>query len=119
MAEAYAKSLTINDESVIISSSGIEANVSTYGDVEREAVEALQSENLTKYLAPTWHRTTQTMLDEADALVFMSKTVYADASFHYRVDEKKCQVWGIPDEDGVFFEIKKQVRSVLHAKGLM
>jgi protein-tyrosine-phosphatase len=109
MAEAYGKSLIGSDSGIEISSSGIHADLCLNGRVDQAAVEALKEDNIEDLLSPTWHQTTQEVLDNADLIIFMTKSVYSDAEEYYDIDNSKILIWNIPDTDGIYPLIKQQV----------
>ena len=115
LAEAYAKSLLPQHTNLVITSSGIQANLNLDGDVEAAALAALEAENIQNYLAPTWRQTTQKILDEADLLVFMNDTVYQDACHAFQVQPDKCIVWHIKDIDGIYPLVKVEVDKLMNS----
>lgn len=119
LAEAYAKYFIGGDGNGIdISSSGIESYKAQDTDVSPVTLEYLKEDGLEPYLSPQRHQTTQTMLDQADTIVFMNDTVYEDAVKMLEVPEEKSKVWHIPDKPGVYTEIKKQVDELLNDIGV-
>lgn len=113
LAEAYAKSLLSANTDIEISSSGIRASQNFFGDAKIDTVKALEADNLTKYLAPSWQQTTQELIDSVDILVFMSPTVYGDAAKSYKLPKDKCIIWHIKDVDNIYPQIKQQVDSLM------
>jgi protein-tyrosine-phosphatase len=107
MAEAYTKSIVGKEHSV--SSSGIEAELGLNGEVDPVAVDELRSDSLDQHLSASWRQTTQSILDEADIVVFMSKSLFEESKKKFIVDESKSEVWKIPDIDGVYQKIKDSV----------
>jgi|ERR1035437_4220877 protein-tyrosine-phosphatase len=116
LAEAYASSLLDKKDSIIVSSSGVEANLALNGDVDPEAVRLLKDDNLLHHLAPTWHHTSQEDIDKNDLLVFMSKSVYKQANDQFKIPAEKVRIWDIPDIDGIYPIIKKNVEELLRAE---
>ena len=109
LAEAYAKSLLKDNSDIEISSSGIEAKHALNGDVDIDAVKALEADNLKKHLVPSWQQTTQDLIDSLDLLVFMNDSVYDDASKLFNLPKDKCVTWHIKDVDNIYPQVKEQV----------
>ena len=112
LAEAYAASL-LDKKTIVVSSSGIEANLALNGDVDPETVRLLEDENLSHHLTPTWHHTTQDDIDKNDIIVFMSKSLYRQANDQLKIPAKKVRIWDIPDIDGIYPIIKEKVEELL------
>jgi len=115
LAEAYAASL-LDKKTIVVSSSGIEANLALNGDVDPETVRLLEDENLSHHLAPTWHHTTQDDIDNNDIIVFMSKSLYRQANDQLKIPAKKVHIWDIPDIDNIYPIIKENVEELLKAE---
>ena len=109
LAEAYAKSLLRDDSDIQISSSGIEAKLALNGNVDVDAVKALEVDNLKHHLAPNWLQTTQELIDSLDVIVFMNDSVYDDASKLFNLPKEKCVTWHIKDVDNIYPQVKEQV----------
>lgn len=109
LAEAYAASLLDRKDSVVVSSSGIEANLALNGDVDPEVVRLLKNDNLSHHLTPTWHHTTQEDINKNDIVVFMSKSLYRQVNEQFEIPAKKVRIWDVPDIDGIYPIIKKNV----------
>lgn len=116
LAETYAKSILQNKTSAQISSSGIEAENALNGDIDPETTRLLSEEMIQSYLTPTWHQTTQKDIDDNDIIIFMSKSLYAQASKLLTLPKNKVQVWSIPDVDGIYPNIKKKVNELVKAE---
>lgn len=116
LAEAYAKSILQNKTSAQISSSGIEAENALNGDIDPETTRLLSEEMIQSYLTPTWHQITQKDIDDNDIIIFMSKSLYAQASKLLTLPKNKVQVWSIPDVDGIYPNIKKKVNELVKAE---
>lgn len=113
LAEAYAASLTQNNKEILVSSSGVQAKLALNGDINPYTQKLLQAEGNDTFMKPSWTQTTQKHIDSADAVVFMSDTVCRDAKKFLDIPKEKAIVWQIPDKDGIYPEIKKQVDSLL------
>lgn len=113
LAEAYAKSLVDENEQKHISSSGIEANLDHDGAVSDVVPTLLMKDNIEHLMKPHWTQTTQELLDENDIIVFVTETVYRDAKKFLTVNENTSVVWNIPDVDGIYPVIKKQVEKIV------
>lgn len=116
LAEAYALSLLEGSTDIKISSSGIEADRALHGDVAPETVRLLSEESIQNYLTSTWRQTTQKDIDDNDSIIFMSQTLYSQASDLFKLPEDKVQVWDIPDVDGIYPKIKKKVKELIKAE---
>jgi protein-tyrosine-phosphatase len=112
LAEAYAKSLT-QDEDVEVSSSGIEADLALSSDVNPYTRDLLVAESNDRHLKPSWTQSTQEHIDTADVVVFMSPTVYEGANKFLEIPVDKARVWHIPDKNGIYPRIKEQVDILL------
>lgn len=115
LAEAYAKSL-LPEKADSISSSGIEAKLALNGNVDPEAVLQLEAGGIKQYLTTSWHQTTQKDVDDNDMIIFMSQTLYEQASKLFDIDDNKVEVWNIPDVDGIYSLIKENVDSLVQTK---
>ena len=113
LAEAYAASLLSKNDSVVVSSGGIDANLALNGDVDPDTVRLLKLDNLSHHLTPTWHHTTQEDIDKNDIVVFMSKTLHEQANEQFIIPAEKTRIWDVPDIDGVYQVIKKNVDELL------
>jgi protein-tyrosine-phosphatase len=113
LAEAYAVSLLAKNGSMVVSSSGIEADKALSGDVDPETVRLLKLDALSHHLSPTWHHTTQEDIDKNDIIVFMSKSLFAQANKQFKIPAEKARIWGVPDIDGIYPIIKKSVEELI------
>ena len=113
LAEAYALSLLEDNTDIKISSSGIEADRALHGDAAPKTVRLLSEESIQNYLTSTWHQTTQKDIDDNDSIIFMSQTLYSQASDLFKLPEDKIKVWDIPDVDGIYPKIKKKVKELI------
>lgn len=113
LAEAYAKALLKDTDAYMVSSSGIEADFGLAGDVASTTIQIAEAEAITDYLAPTWTQTNQSLIDSADIIVFMSKSVYSDATAFLSLPKEKVHIWNIPDAPGVYPDIKRNVDVLL------
>ena len=116
LAEAYAASLLDKEDSAVVSSSGVEASLALNGDVDPEAVRLLELDELSHHLVPTWHQTTQEDIDKNDIVVFMSKSIYNQAKDQFTIPAEKARIWDVPDIDGIYPLIKKNVEELLKAE---
>ena len=96
-----------------VSSSGIQANLDLNGLVEPVAVAKLHRDGIKKFLSPIWQQTTQTMLDDSDIIVLLSKTLLDDTKNKFRLNSSKTVVWEVPDEDGVYQLVKANVDKLI------
>ena len=111
MAEAYTKSLGIRHE---VSSSGIQAKLGLNGNIDPVTLEELNKDGIAHLVTDTWQQTTQSMLDDADVVVILSKSLRDAMEDEYVIDESKTRVWDIPDVDGVYEKIKSNVDSLIN-----
>lgn len=118
LAEAYTKSHFPNDSSAVVSSSGIEADLSLFESVNDSVRVLLQQDGIEQHLSPHWTQTTQTHLDKPEIIVFMSKSVHNDAQKFLQVPKEKTIVWSIADMPGVYPKIKQNVDDLLQAQKL-
>lgn len=113
MAEAYAKSLLPEKDRERISSSGIEAKLDLNGAVSDSVPVLLEEDTARQYLKAQWTQTTQQHIDSVDVIVFLSKTVYQDATKFLEIPKEKALLWNIPDKDGIYPIIKTEVKNLL------
>jgi len=110
MAEAYTKSLGKGHE---VSSSGIQAELGLNGNIDPVTLEELEKDGISHLATATWRQTTQSMLNDADIVVILSKSLRNDMDDEYKIDESKTRVWDILDVDGVYDKIKSNVDSLI------
>lgn len=115
LAEAYAKSITNKNKEIVITSSGVEADLALNDDTDLVIIKLLKAEGIDKFMKSSWTQTKQGHIDNADTIVFMSETVYQDAQKFLDIPKEKTIVWHIPDKNGIYPEIKKQVNNLLRA----
>jgi protein-tyrosine-phosphatase len=113
LAEAYAKSLTLDVHEITILSSGIEADRDLNGPIVPFVKLILQNENLLQFTGTTWTQTTQLMIDCSDVIVFMNDDVYEDSRKQFDIPLTMSQTWQIVDVEGVFEQIKTAVDKLL------
>ena len=113
LAEAYAKSLTLDLHDTTILSSGIEADRDLNGPIVPFVRLLLQNENLLQLTGTTWTQTTQSMIDHSDVIVFMNRDVYDDSVKQFHIPLARSQTWQIADVQGVYGQIKLAVGTLL------
>jgi len=113
LAEAYAKSQTLDLDEITILSSGIEADRDLNGPIMPFVKLSLQDENMLQLTGTIWTQTTQLMIDHSDVLVFMNDDVYEDSVKQFDIPLSMSQKWQIADVQGVFGLIKSAVDTLL------
>ena len=113
LAEAYAKSLTLDLHDITILSSGIEANRDLNGPIAPFVKLLLQNENLLLLTGTSWTQTTQSIIDHSDVMVFMNDDVYEDSVKQFDIPLARSQTWQIADVQGVYGQIKLAVDTLL------
>ena len=113
LAEAYAKSQTLDLDEITILSSGIEADRDLNGPIMPFVKLSLQDENMLQFTGTNWTQTTQLMIDRSDVLVFMNDDVYEDSVKQFDIPLSMSQKWQIADVQGVFVLIKSAVDTLL------
>src|SRR5271167_4375402 len=102
LAEAYAKSRTLDLGEIMILSSGIEADRDLNGPIMPFVKLLLQDENLLQLTGTNWTQTTQLMIDHSDVIVFMNEDVCEDAVKQFEIPSGMSQTWQIADVQGVY-----------------
>ena len=110
IAEAYAKSFTLDISDITVLSSGIEADHDLNGPIVPFVKLLLQNENLLEFAATSWTQTTQRMIDDSDVLVFINVDVYKDAIERLAIPLTRSQTWQISDTQGVNGQIRSAVK---------
>ena len=105
LAEAYAKSLSLDLHDTTILSSGIEADRDLNGPIVPFVRLLLQNENLLQLTGTTWTQTTQSMIDHSDVIVFMNRDVYDDSVKQFHIPLARSQTWHIADVQGVYGQL--------------
>jgi protein-tyrosine-phosphatase len=95
LAEAYAKSQ--NNDSLIISSSGVEADKYPISFVSPWAKSISNQSSLGLWFAKQRTQTTDALLNQNDLIIFMSKDVYYDAQKKYGFNKDNYVIWHIKD----------------------
>lgn len=96
LAEEYWKSHNSTDNITSVMSSGIEADQRLNGGISYLAKQLLAKHNLTNH-KKSWTQTTQRNIDSSTIVIFMSKTILADADKPFDLSSTKYLVWDIPD----------------------
>ncbi|MDQ5943517.1 MAG: isopentenyl-diphosphate Delta-isomerase [Patescibacteria group bacterium] len=96
LAEEYWKS-QINDTNIThVMSSGIEADQRLNRGISFLAKQLLAKHHLTNH-KKSWTQTTQSNIDNSTIVIFMSKTILADADKLFDLSSAKYVAWDIPD----------------------
>lgn len=115
MAEAYAIAKTRDNPDIQIDSSGVEAKLALNGEVDPVAIAHLKDDGIESYASKTWVQTTQELIDAADIVVVMSKSLLADSKSIVNIPNEKLVLIDIPDKDGVYDMVKQEVDNILQA----
>ena len=118
LAEAYAKSLTLDLHDITILSSGIEADRDLNGPIVPFVKLLLQNENLLLLTGTTWTQTTQLIIDHSDVIVFMNDDVYEDTVKQFDIPLAASQTWQIADVQGVYGQIESAIDALLLQLGI-
>lgn len=88
--------LTDTSKKVKVVSSGIWAKQALYGSISRHA-KALMHDHGLKNHQRGWVQTTQRNIDDSTLVIFMSETIFQDASKMFDLSSTKYLVWDIAD----------------------
>jgi protein-tyrosine-phosphatase len=95
MAEAYLKSKKIPD--VIVSSSGVAADINRNGAICDYTVRLMAKQNLSQYLSNTWRLTDKKDLESQDFVVFMDDSIHNFCVNTLDGNVPNYETWNIPD----------------------
>lgn len=85
-----------NQKNIKVISSGISANQDLFGSISHHAKALMRNHGLVDR-QKRWVQTTQSNLDKSTIVIFMSKTILADANQMFDLSNVKYLVWDIAD----------------------
>lgn len=97
IAEAYLNSKKL--PGIQATSSGINADKNINGPVVWVTAWLLKQKDLISFLKPNWTQTTNELIQNADLIIFMHKSIYTSAKEQFNTRNKEIQIWEVSDLD--------------------
>jgi protein-tyrosine-phosphatase len=95
LAETYLKSKQLNN--IKVSSSGIRAGVAEQVTISWYALHLIEQNNLLTFVSPTYQLTTESLLSDADMIIFMTKYHYDYCVENLNFRSNNFEIWNIED----------------------